>query len=208
MPAMIDIEQIDFKNENDLFLVPVGISNRHLHLTREDLDVLYGPGYELTPIKDLTQPGQFAAEETVNVVGPKGSIEKMRILGPLRSRTQIELAQTDARKIGIKAPLRLSGDLDGTPGCVLVGPKGYILLKEGVIIAKTHLHLSLQEGAERGFQDGDLADVYFYGLKKMCLMDVVVRVSDACALDLHMDTDEANACLTNNGAKAYVVKKG
>ena len=207
MTTMMDIDQIDFTKEDDLFLVPVGISNRHLHLSRADLDILYGPGYELTPIKKLTQPGQFAAEETIHVVGPKGCIEKMRILGPLRSQTQVELAQTDARKIGIKAPLRLSGHLAGTPGCVLVGPKGYILLKEGVIVAKTHLHLSVKEGAERGFADGDLADVYFNGPKKMCLMDIVVRVGDACALDLHIDTDEANACLTSNGAKAYVVKK-
>ena len=208
MLTNIDIEQVDFNDPDNKLLIPIGISNRHVHLSKEDVAALFGADYALTPTKDLTQPGQFAAKETVHVVGPKGSLEKVRILGPVRGQTQVELAQTDARKIGIPAPLRLSGDLAGSPGCVLVGPNGYALLKEGVIVAKTHIHLSPREAAERGFTDNDLADLYLLqGPKKVCFMDVLVRVSEAGALDLHMDTDEANACLAVNGAKALAVKK-
>jgi putative phosphotransacetylase len=116
------INTIDFQDETNPFLIPIGVSNRHLHISEKDFETIFGAGRTLTSIKDLSQPGQFACEETVHVVGPKGMIENMRILGPFRGQTQIEVSQTDARKLGIQPPLRHSGDLAGTPGCVLVGP--------------------------------------------------------------------------------------
>jgi len=203
----VDISKVDFNDEGNKFLINVGVSNRHLHLSTEDLETLFGPGAVLTPTKDLSQPGQFAAAETVTVVGPKGSIEKMRVLGPVRSQTQIELAQTDARKIGIKAPLRNSGDLAGTPGCVLVGPKGYLLLKEGVIVAKPHVHLNSAQGEALGIKDGDFVDFYFKGDKEAALFNIWARVGDRHEMDLHIDTDEANAFGVANGSKALLVKR-
>jgi len=200
------VSQIDFADENNPFLLPVNTSNRHLHLSQADLETLFGSGYELTHMKELTQPGQFACKETVQVAGPKGVIE-MRVLGPVRKETQVELAQTDARKIGVKAPLRLSGMLDGSAGIVLIGPKSSIILEKGAIVAAPHVHLHTSQAQPLGLQDKDLVDLYIQGEgKTMILQDVLVRVGEGHEKDIHLDTDEANAARVPNGGKALVVK--
>ena len=147
--------------------VPIGISNRHVHVSQADLEKLFGEGYELTPKKDLSQPGQFACEECVDVVGPKGTIERVRILGPVRPETQVELAQTDARKIGVNAALRESGVLDGTEGCKLVGPKGEIELEKGCIVAHLHIHFHTDEAAKMGIKDHQVLTVLVRGQKNV-----------------------------------------
>lgn len=203
----IRIQDIDFQDSANPFLIPIGVSNRHLHISQQDFEALFGEGATLTNIKDLSQPGQFACQEVVHVVGPKGMIENMRILGPFRSQTQIEVAQTDARKLGIQPPLRHSGDLANTPGCVLVGPKGYVILESGCILAKTHIHMSVEEGARLGIQDKELVDVYVNSERPLCFMDVMARVHPDYRLDFHIDTDEANAAKVTTGDKALLVKK-
>ncbi|MGI6360715.1 MAG: phosphate propanoyltransferase [Bacillota bacterium] len=205
--TVVDLKNVDFNDTDNKNLIPLGISNRHLHISREHLDVLFGVGYELTNRKDLSQPGQFACNETVHVVGHKNILQNVRILGPVRKQTQVELAQTDAVKTGIKAPLRASGDLAGSSGCVLVGPQGYVILEEGVIVAKPHIHLHTDDGQALGVKDKELVDLYFNSGKAAALFDVQVRVDDSFAMDLHLDTDEANAFQVKNGDKAYLVKK-
>lgn len=195
------------QNEEDLMVVPVGISNHHVHLTAEHIEILFGKGAELHPIKPLSQPGQFACEETVQVVGHKGSLAHVRVLGPARKESQVELSQTDARTMGLTALLRDSGNLEGTQGAVLIGPEGYVILEKGVIIPKTHLHLSTAEGAARGIADKDLVDIYLEGHGKSgCLFNILTRVGNAYALDLHVDTDEANAFALDQDAKALIIK--
>jgi putative phosphotransacetylase len=206
--TVINPKNINLNDSDNLFIVPVGISNRHLHISQEHLEQLFGKGATLTNMKELTQPGQYACEECVNVIGPKGMIEKMRILGPTRPQTQVELAQTDARKLGIKAPLSNSGQLEGSPGCVLAGPKGYAILNEGVIIAKPHVHLHTSDGERLGIADKELVDIYFAGEKSGAIFNIMARVHPDFALDVHVDTDEAKAFLLGNNAKALLVKQG
>lgn len=172
----------------------VEASARHVHLTRADLDTLFGEGYELTPKKMLSQPGQFASEEKVDVIGPKRTLAGVSILGPVRPQTQVELAATDARGIGIAAPVRMSGDLEDTPGCTLIGPKGQITIEEGVIIAKRHLHLIPPSAEKLGVVDGETIRVCCGKPgRKLIFDDVVVRVSAKAGDAMHIDTDEANA---------------
>lgn len=187
--------------------VPVGISVRHIHLTRADVDRLFGRSYQLTPKKALSQPGQFACEECLDVIGPKGVLKKVRILGPERPATQVELAQTDCRNIGIAAPVRSSGDTAGTPGVTLRGPLGEITIPEGVIIADRHLHMTPAEAAAFGLADGDRIQVRIDGLKPGVMGNVLVRASDKCALDLHIDTDDGNAFLLRQGQLVTVLGK-
>jgi putative phosphotransacetylase len=173
----------------------VDASARHCHLCREDLDRLFGKGYELTVFKDLYQPGNYAANETVTILGPRSRIiSNLRILGPLRSRSQVELAFTDAKMLGIDAPIRLSGDIDGTPGCLLMGPKGTVELREGVIRAAIHVHMNPDEAAYFGVKHKDYMKLRVGGAASIVFNRVQVRVDPACRLNVHMDTDEANAC--------------
>ena len=173
--------------------VMVETSARHLHVTQQDLETLFGAGAVLSNKKDLSQPGQFATNEKVEVVGPKGSM-KMSILGPVRPETQIELALTDARKLGITAPIRESGDLAGTPGCKLVGPAGEVELDPGVIIAKRHIHFNVEEAKEAGVEDKQIVSVKLdYNGRSLIFGDVVCRVSPKYAAAMHIDTDESNA---------------
>lgn len=191
---------------NDILLeVPVGVSGRHVHLTREHLQTLFGPGYELTKVKDVVQPGQFAAKETVTVVGPKGVLERVRVLGPIRSYTQVELSRTDCFKVGINPPIRDSGDHAGSPGCVLVGPAGVVTLKEGVIIALRHIHMHTSDGKRYGLKDKDLVTVQVRGERGLIFTNVLVRVNPNFRLEFHVDTDEANACLLNNNDVVQVL---
>jgi len=173
----------------------VHASARHMHVSREDLDALFGPGYELTVDRPLYQEGNFAAKETVTLIGPRSRlISNLRILGPLRSRTQVELAFTDAVSLGLDVPIRLSGDLDGTPGAVLMGPKGIVEMRDGVIRAAMHVHMSPQDAAHYDVSQGDLMKLRVGGDAGITFERVQVRIGPDFRLDVHMDTDEANAC--------------
>ena len=186
--------------------VTAGISARHVHVTREHLDILYGAGYELTNKKDLAQPGQFASNETIDVVTEKSSFKNVRILGPIRSKSQVEVSMSDAMKLGLKnIPVRDSGDLAGTPGAKLVGPKGEVELTEGVIVAGRHIHMNPAEAAEFGVKDKDLVKVRCGGERGLVFENVLIRVNKDYALEMHVDTDEGNAALCKNGDQLEVI---
>lgn len=186
--------------------VPVGISNRHVHLSQQDLDTLFGSGYELTKMKDLSQTGQYACKETVTVCGPKGAIEKVRILGPVRPETQVEILAGDGFKLGVKSEPRLSGDLAGTPGVTLVGPKGTVQMKQGVIIAQRHIHMHPDDVAAFGVHDGQSVSIESDGIRGGILRNVLIRVTSASTLECHLDTEEANAMGIGSGAYVKIVK--
>ena len=197
------MKQITMEN-----LVLVETSARHVHVTQEDLETLFGKGYALTHKKDLSQPGQFACEERVDVVGPKKTLTGVSILGPVRSATQIELSLTDARSIGVSAPIRESGDVAGSAPCKLVGPKGEVTLSEGVIAAKRHIHMTTADAAAMGLRDKDVVSVRVPSANGRALTfgDVVVRVSDKFALAMHIDTDESNAAGVAPGTMGEILK--
>ncbi|ERI99051.1 phosphate propanoyltransferase [Acetanaerobacterium sp. MSJ-12] len=172
----------------------VEMSARHVHVTEADLETLFGKGAKLTPKKDLSQPGQFACEERVDVVGPKGTLPHVSILGPTRSATQIEVSATEARKLGVAAPVRESGDVAGSAPCKLVGPAGEVELSEGVIVAKRHVHMTPEDAAAYGVSDKEIVQVKVDTPERSLIFgDVVIRVSDKFATAMHIDTDEANA---------------
>ena len=175
-------------------LIPAGISNRHLHISREDLDVLFGQGHELTMRNPLKQPGEFACAETVTLAGPRHAIEHVRILGPLRNRTQVEISQTDAVTLGVKAPVRCSGDLAGTPGITIVGPRGTVVIREGVIRANRHIHILEPDAQRLGLKDKQIVAVKTIKSDKPTMFyNVMVRVLKNGFLELHIDTDDGNA---------------
>jgi len=186
-------------------LVPIGISNRHIHISQEDLEKLFGKNYELTNIKNLVQTGEFAAEETLTIKGPKDNLEKVRILGPTRPATQVEISQTDSFKLGINVPVRQSGQVEGTPGCILVGPKGEVEIKEGVIVADRHIHMSPDDAQKFNVKDGDRVSVHIDGARELTFHNVLVRVKSSFVLEFHIDTDEANACLVKNNDMVSVL---
>ncbi len=179
--------------------VPVGISNRHVHLSPEHLETLFGQGYELTVKKELSQTGQFAAEETVTIEGPKGSIANVRILGPTRSQTQVEVSRTDSFRLGINPPVRDSGSLEGSAPIKITGPKGSIELEEGAIIAHRHIHMDEATAERFGVKDKDIVSVVVDGVRGVVFRNVLIRVRSDFVLDMHIDTDEANAAGLANG---------
>ena len=185
----------------------VETSARHVHVTQEDLETLFGKGHELTKKKDLSQPGQFACEEKVTIVGSKKEM-KASILGPVRPETQVELSLTDARSIGVDAPIRESGDIAGSGSCKLVGPAGEIEIKEGVIAAKRHIHATTKDAEEMGLENGQIVSVEIPSAngRNLTFGDVVVRVSDSYALAMHIDTDEANAAGMAPNTPGTVIK--
>ncbi|MDG3085140.1 phosphate propanoyltransferase [Vibrio hannami] len=186
--------------------IPVGISNRHIHLSEPDFKALF-PGNDLTVKKMLLQPGHYAAEETVTVKGPKGQLERVRVLGPLRSATQVELSATDARILGVKAPLRMSGALDGTPGVTLISEFGEIELSQGAIVAVRHIHMSPLDALVYNVKHGDTVKVSIQGTQRKTVFDdVAIRVAPELVLEMHIDTDEANAAdVGNNSAFAILL---
>ena len=187
------------------FKVNVGISSKHIHLTQEHIEVLFGTGHSLTKKKDLSQPGQFASEETVTIIGPKGEIKGVRVLGPARKASQVELALTDTFKIGVKPPVRDSGKLEETPGIDVEGPKGRVHLDQGVIVAARHIHMTPQDATRYSLRDGDHVRVVVPGPRGGVLEQVLVRVNPNYALDLHVDTDEGNAFSLTNGQQLDVL---
>ncbi|HIT41911.1 MAG TPA: phosphate propanoyltransferase [Candidatus Caccovicinus merdipullorum] len=185
----------------------VETSARHVHVTQEHLEILFGKGYELTKKKDLSQPGQYACEERVTVVGPKKELKGVSILGPVRKATQVELSLTDARSIGVAAPVRESGDVAGSAGCKLIGPAGEVELTEGVIAAKRHIHATPADAEQLGVKNGDIVSVKVdTDGRSLVFGDVVVRVSDSYALAMHIDTDESNAAGCGREQYGEIVK--
>jgi propanediol utilization protein len=186
--------------------IPVGVSNRHLHISQGDMDCLFGEGYQMTKMKDLSQPGQYACKETLTICGPKGAIEKVRILGPVRSKTQVEVLTGDSFKLGIVSPIRLSGDLYGTPGITLVGPKGSVQIKEGVVVAQRHIHMSCEDAQRLGVSDGQVVSIEVVGDRGGIYNNVAIRANDTSVLECHVDTEEANAMNINSSTKIKIVK--
>jgi len=179
--------------------VPIGVSARHIHLSKEHIAALFGEGAELTVLKPLSQPGQFAANETVEVIGPKGCFPKVRILGPARPKTQLEISRTDAFALGLNPPVRESGDIAGSPGITIVGPAGQVTVEEGVIIAARHIHFHTSEAEAWGIADKQMLRVRVGGERGLVFENVIARVSHSFALDMHIDTDEANAAGVKTG---------
>jgi len=173
--------------------IPVGVSNRHVHLSQGDLDCLFGVGYQLTKMKDLSQPGQYACKETVTICGPKGAIEKVRVLGPVRNQTQVEVLLGDSFKLGVTAPVKLSGELQGTPGITLVGSKGAVQIPEGLVAAQRHIHMSCEDAKALGVMDGQVVSIEVNGPRGGIYHHVAIRANDTSVLEFHVDTEEANA---------------
>ena len=189
--------------------VLVETSARHVHVTQEVLETLFGAGYALTKKKDLSQPGQYACKETLTIVGPSlRPIENVRVLGPVRKSTQVEISRTDSFTLKVKPPVRESGNIAGSAGITIIGPKGVVTIQEGVIIANRHIHMSPADGEAFGVKDGDTVIVETDSERRTRFYDVQIRVSDAFRLEMHLDTDDANAAGLGNGAKVRVVREG
>ena len=185
--------------------VPVGISARHIHLTQEDVEKLFGPGYQLTKMKEL-MGGQYACKEQCTIVGLKlRAIENVRILGPVRPESQVEISATDARTLGVKAPTRQSGDTAGSAPIALVGPKGAVYLDEGCIVAARHIHMSVPDANAAGLKDGAFVSVRMGNERGAVLENVKVRVHESFTTEMHIDTDEANACQARQGELAAII---
>ena len=187
--------------------IPVGISNRHIHLTKEDVETLFGVGYELTKLKDLSQPGQYACKETLTIIGPSlRPIENVRVLGPIRRASQVEISRTDSFVLKVAPPVRESGNVSGSAPITLIGPKGVVTLKEGCIIANRHIHMHTTDGIKFGVRDGEYVTVEVNGERRTRFYDVQVRVHDQFQLEMHVDTDDANAAGIRNGFKVQIVR--
>ncbi|MCC6547386.1 phosphate propanoyltransferase [Candidatus Sumerlaeota bacterium] len=188
--------------------IPIGVSARHCHVSPSQVEILFGKGAQLTPMKPLKQPGQFAANETVSIIGPRGRvIERVRILGPARNETQVEISLTDCIYLGVDAPVRASGDHHDTPGILIVGPKGHLAVDRGVIRANRHIHLHTTEAATLGLKDQDRVMVKIDGDKPVIFYDVQIRVSEKFSQEIHIDTDDANAVGLEDGAVAQIIFK-
>ncbi len=188
--------------------IPVEVSARHVHLTQEALDALFGPGYRLTPKKDLSQPGQFAAEEQVKLVTPGGELGRVSVLGPVRSHVQVELSATDAHALGLRLPVRLSGALDGAADVLLMGPAGIFEAKGCAIIARAHVHMTPEQAERWRVRDGQTLSIRLETERPATLDGVVARVSAQAGLAVHIDVDEANAALVTPGTTGIIVKRG
>ncbi|MCG0276287.1 MAG: phosphate propanoyltransferase [Thermosediminibacteraceae bacterium] len=185
--------------------VIINVSARHVHLSREHLEILFGKNYKLTPLRELMQPGEFAAKETVIIVGPKGIIQNVRVLGPVRKKTQVEISKTDGFTLGIEPVVRDSGNHEGSSGCVLVGPAGGVKIEEGVIAAMRHVHMPTEFAKKYGIKDRSFLKVLVEGERKVIFDKVLARVSDNFVLEMHVDTDEANAAGIRSGDKGFLI---
>ncbi|WP_089656177.1 phosphate propanoyltransferase [Halanaerobium congolense] len=181
-------------------------SGRYVHLSQDDIDELFGKGYSLTPKRELSQPGQFLAEEQVKLIGKKGIIEKAAILGPARSHSQVEVSKTDSIKLGIDAPLRFSGNIKDSASVFIASSENVIKLEEGVIIVKRHIHMTPEDAEKLAVEDGDIVSVEALTERPVVFKDVLIRVNEDYSLNMHIDYDEANACLFSKGDKAKLIK--
>lgn len=198
----------EIEKQNNATEIPIGVSNRHIHLNNEAVKTLFGEGYNLTPLKDLSQPGQFACKEVVTLVGPSlRPIENVRVLGPVRSKSQVEISATDSYVLKVKPPVRESGKIAGSSAIYVVGPKGVMELDEGCIIANRHIHMSPDDARIFRLKDGDTVTVDVIGTRRTRWYDVQVRVSKDFNLEMHVDTDDANAAGIRNGSKVRIVKE-
>ena len=186
--------------------ISIEVSARHIHLSKEDLHTLFGNAYQLRKVRDLSQPGQFVAEETVRIIGPKGEFPQVRVLGPVRDETQIEISISDSYVLGIEPVIRMSGDIEETPGCIVYGPMGFVILKKGVIAAKRHFHCCPDTAEKFGIKDGDSIDVEVKTERSAIIKDIVVRVSNESFDAIHLDTDEGNAFAIKSGEKGIIIK--
>lgn len=186
--------------------VPIGVSNRHIHLSQDDLEALFGKTYVLTHQKELSQPGQCAAKETVTLVGPKGTLERVRVLGPVRKKTQVEISASDCLKLGIKPVIRDSGQHAGTPGIEIVGPQGNVKLESGVMVANRHIHLNLKQASDWSLKDGDRVRVKIQSNRPIIFEDVLVRVDEHYHKEMHLDLDEANAALIDGNSHGVLME--
>ncbi len=204
--ARLVMEAIDKKEStSNGFMVPIGVSARHIHLTQEHVEILFGKGYQLTKRKEL-MGGQFAANEQVTIVGLKlRAIENVRVLGPVRSKSQVEISATDAVKLGVKAPIRPSGDIKGSAPIAVVGPKGVVYLDEGCIVAKRHIHMAPKDAVAAGVHDGDIVSVKADNERGTVFNHVQIRVDDSFTLEMHIDTDEANAARISTGDTVTII---
>jgi len=206
MITRLVMNAINQKNLDEGFVVPIGVSARHVHLTKEDVETLFGKGYELTKKKEL-MGGQFAANEIVTIVGLKlRAMENVRILGPVRKVSQVEISSTDTIKLGIKVPIRESGDIKDSAPIAIVGPKGVVYLKEGCIIAKRHIHMSPTDAKVAGVNNGDTVSVHAENERGTTFNHVQIRVDDSFTLEMHIDTDEANAAKICTGDTVMIIK--
>lgn len=188
------------------YKVPIGLSNKHVHLQQDHLEILFGKGHELTPTKPLGQPGQYASEEKVDIVGPKTTLKGIRVLGPVRPETQVEISMTDARTLGVKAPICESGKLAGTPGCKLIGPCGEVELDHGVMVALRHVHLSPEQAEEAGVKDKDIVCLKVGGERGLIFDNVLVRSGITHEREAHIDTDEGNAAGCTPDSVGEIIK--
>lgn len=206
----VDIEKIVQEvvaKINDKPDFEVEASGRHIHLSQEAIDTLFGKGYELTKAKDLSQPGQFACKERLTIVGPKGIFRNVIILGPARKATQVEVSATDALALGIKVPVRESGDIAGTPGILIMNGQKSLNLDEGLIVAKRHVHMTEEDAAKNNVENGEIVQVKIDSSRPLIFDDVVIRVSPKFATYMHIDYDEANACGLGKGNRGTIIKK-
>jgi len=186
-------------------LIPVGLSNRHVHLSKDHIDILFGAGHQLNVFKDLSQPGQYAADEKIDVVGPKGTLS-MRVLGPARGGTQLEISLADGFVLGVNPPVRNSGDIANSPGAKLVGPKGEVVITEGIIAAARHVHMHTTDGEAFGVQDKEIISIKTEGSRGLVFNNVLCRVHETYALEFHVDVEEGNAAGLKNGAMVELIK--
>lgn len=187
--------------------IPIETSARHIHLSKQDFETLFGIGAELTFVKELSQPGQFLAKERLSVAGPKGKFSNIAILGPFRKETQLELSVTDARVLGIPRAIRQSGDIEGTPGCTLISPQASLDIPKGVIVAKRHIHMTSSDAIKMHVRDNDSVFVITQSYERALIYaDVIVRVSDDFRLAMHVDTDEANAFANDDSPYGVIIK--
>jgi putative phosphotransacetylase len=189
------------------YKIPIGVSNRHVHVNKEDLEILFGEGYNLTKKSELKQPGQFAANETVTIRGPKGEFEKVRILGPVRDKSQVEISLTDSFRLGVKAPIKESGELNNTPGLEIIGPCGNVKIPQGTIVALRHIHMTPEYAEKMGVKDKEIVEVETLSERRGILGNVLIRVSNKSAFEMHIDLDEANACSLKNNDFVILHKK-
>lgn len=186
--------------------IPVNMSNRHIHVSKEHLEILFGKGHELTKMKDLSQPGQFACDEKVDIVGPKGTLKGVRILGPVRPDTQLEISLFDARSMGVEGIVRPSGNIKGTPGCTIIGPAGKVDINEGVIVAARHIHMHTSDSEKFGLKDRDIVKVKVGNERAVIFENVMVRIHETFALDMHIDIEEGNAAGIQNGTMGEIIR--